>query len=387
MLELGTERADASVTAPTPTPSRTVDPLIPDYDGACLSNVAPALIEPPATPPSWLPEPAVGAAQTLVLMLDGLGWEQLEERWDLAPNLRAMTGGPILTVAPSTTATALSSFALGCPPGDHGVVGYRIHVDGAILNVLRWQTDAGDARVSIPPSEFQHLDAFRGHRPPVVTRTEFAGTGFTGAHLAGVQLVGWRVPSTMVTEVRHLLAAGERFVYAYYDGIDKVAHEYGFGDHYDAELEAVDALVGQLRDAMPPGCALVVTSDHGQVFVGDAVVPLHESVLAESALLSGEGRFRWLHAHPGRTEALAEAARRAHGHQAWVRTRDEVVAEGWLGPKLAPAVTERLGDVMIAAFEPVAFNDPADTGPYRLQCRHGSLTSAEMRVPLLATRA
>jgi hypothetical protein len=32
---------------------------------------------------------------------------------------------------------------------------------------------------------------------------------------------------------------------------------------------------------------------------------------------------------------------------------------------------------------PLAFDDPADTGPFRLVSRHGSLTSAEMLVPLL----
>ena len=44
----------------------------------------------------------------------------------------------------------------------------------------------------------------------------------------------------------------------------------------------------------------------------------------------------------------------------------------------------RLGDVALAAHEPVSFHDPADTGPFELICRHGSLTSAEMLVPLLA---
>ena len=32
----------------------------------------------------------------------------------------------------------------------------------------------------------------------------------------------------------------------------------------------------------------------------------------------------------------------------------------------------------------MAFDDPADSGPFRLICRHGSLTAAEMYVPLLA---
>jgi predicted AlkP superfamily pyrophosphatase or phosphodiesterase len=361
-------------------------PLIPEYDGACLCNVAPTLLEPPAASPSWVPEPVAGAAQIVLLALDGLGWEQLQERREAAPTLAAMAGGPITTVAPSTTATALSSLALGCPPGEHGVVGYRINVRGDVLNVLRWQTPDGDARTVIPPDVFQVRQAFRGTRPAIVTRAEFAGTGFTAAHLADVRFFGWRVTSTLVTEVGRLLKGGEPFVYAYYDGIDKVAHEYGLVEHYDAELRSVDRLVGDLLSVMPSGSVLVITSDHGQVQVGDAIVRLHEDVMDHVELLSGEGRFRWLHAKPGRAVELAEAARASHGDRAWVRTLDEVIDEMWFGPRVSEAALNRFGDVVLAAIDPVAFEDPADTGPYRLQSRHGSLTSAEMLVPLIAQR-
>ncbi|HSH23546.1 MAG TPA: alkaline phosphatase family protein [Acidimicrobiales bacterium] len=368
-------------------PDVDVVPLVPDYDGACLSNVVPVLLEPGPSPPSWLPAPAVDARQVVLLVVDGLGFLQLDRRWDLAPTLAGMARGCISTVAPSTTATALSSLALGCPPGEHGVVGYRINVGGDVLNVLRWQTPAGDARHDIPPDDIQHRPAFRGHNPPVVTRAEFSGTGFTAAHLADVRFHGWRVPSTLITEVRQLTRAGERFVYAYYDGIDKVAHEYGLGEYFDAELVAVDRLVADLMGVLPEGAALVVTSDHGQVQVGDALVPVHPEVMADVELLSGEGRFRWLHARPGAADDLAATARACHGDDAWVRSRREVLAEEWFGPKVSPAASARFGDVVLAAHRPVAFQDPADTGPYRLQSRHGSLTAEEMWVPLLALQA
>ena len=364
-----------------------MEPLIPDYDGPCLCNVVPTLLEPPPQRPEWLPEVAWGADQVVLLAIDGMGWDQLESRRHLVPTIDSMEGGSLLTVAPSTTATALSSLTLGCPPGEHGVVGYRINVRGDVLNVLRWQTPAGDARDVIPPDVIQGRPAFRGKRPPVVTRAEFAGTGFTMAHLGDTRLRGWRVPSTLVTEVRGLLRAGEPFVYAYYDGVDKVAHEYGLHEHYDAELVAADRLVADLVDVLPPGAVLVVTSDHGQVQVGEGIVRIDDEVMRHTALLSGEGRFRWLHALPGHEAELEAAARHHHGDRAWVRTRDEVVEDGWFGPKVSEAAASRFGDVVLAAIDPVAFEDPADTGPYRLQSRHGSLTSAEMRIPLLARRA
>jgi predicted AlkP superfamily pyrophosphatase or phosphodiesterase len=363
-----------------------VEPVLPDYAGACLSNVVPALLEPGPDRPAWLPEVAWRAPQVVLLALDGLGHDQLEARRHLAPTIASMTGGAITTVAPSTTATALSSLCLGAPPGEHGVVGYRINVRGDVLNVLRWQTPAGDARTVIPPDRIQARPAFRGHHVPVVTRADFAGTGFTSAHLNEVRFVGYRVISTLVTEVRHLLASGERFVYAYYDGVDKVAHEYGLGEHYDAELASADRLVADIASVLPAGAVLVLTSDHGQVHVGEAIVPIHDAVMAHCELLSGEGRFRWLHARPGAADDLAAAAKESHGDRAWVRTLAEVFEEEWFGPKVSEAAAARMGDVVIAAADPVAFEDPADTGPYRLVARHGSLTAAEMRVPLLALR-
>lgn len=363
------------------------DLVLPHYDGACLSNVVPALLG-EGDPPQWLPGPAHGAAQVVLLVLDGLGWGQLVPRRALAPTLAAMDGGPVTSVAPSTTACALSSITLGCPPADHGVIGYRLQVgEDEVMNVLRWRTAEGDARETVRPEEFQPRRAFGGRDVPVVTRTEFETSGFSGAHLSGARIIGWRVASTIAVEVRRLLAAGEQFVYAYYDGVDKVAHEYGFGEHYDAELAAVDRLVADLLAALPPGAALVVTSDHGQVDVGDRCVPISPDVMAHTRLLSGEGRFRWLHARPGEATALADAARACHGDMAWVRTKEETEREGWFGGALTPAVSARLGDVAVVARQPVAFVDATDVGPVRLVCRHGSVTAAEMLVPLVGAAA
>src|SRR3954468_1387466 len=205
-------------------------PVLPDYGGACLTSLVPALLG--RRPQSWLPALATAADQVVLLVLDGLGWQQLGERPDLAPTLSAMTGGPITTVVPSTTATALTSIATGQPPCRHGVVGYRVRTAGTgpegqdeVLNILRWRTGSGDASERVPPEGFSPSRPFEGEVVTVISRGEFAGTGFTTVHLGGTKLVGWRLPSTLLVEVRRALAAGERFVYAYYDGIDRIAHE------------------------------------------------------------------------------------------------------------------------------------------------------------------
>jgi hypothetical protein len=377
----------AAVTTP-----RAEGPLLPDFGGACLSNVVPALLGhlyQGEELPAWAPGNIAGASQIVLLVLDGLGDLQLRPRAALAPVLSSGDGGTVTSVAPSTTACALTSLVTGRVPAFHGIVGYRVAQGDSIMNVLQWTVDGADARVSVPPGAFQPCPSFPGAPGPVpvVTRHDYGPTGFTAAHLGDAELYRWHTPAGLVTGVRALVGAGERFVYAYYEGIDKVAHARGLGPHYDDELRAVDRLVGDILGVLPAGAALVVTADHGQVDVGGSVEVLGAEVMEGVTMLSGEGRFRWLHVRPGAQEDVAAAAQDAFGDVAWVRTKDQIVAEGWLGGVPSPTVAARLGDVVLAPFVATAFLDPADTGELRLLSRHGSLTPEEMLVPLLGWAA
>ncbi len=367
------------------------EPLRPDYGGACLTEVVPTLLRLDALRvadalPVWLPAPLVDATAVVLLVLDGLGAESLAAHRAVTPVMSAMAGATITSVAPTTTVTALTSLTTGRAPADHGVLGHRVRAGDEVLNVLRWTTGAGDARAEIRPQAFQQVEPFLGRRVPVVSQAAFAGSGFSQAHLAGTELLGWRVASSIGVFVAEALARGERFVYAYYDGIDKVAHCEGLGACYEAELAAVDRLVADLVDRLPAGCALAVTSDHGQVETARPPVTIDPGLMDEVTGLSGDGRFRWLHVRAGATARVAAIARELYGGIAWVRTVAEIDGAGWFGKPLPDAFARRLGDVALVARAAVSFADPTDPGDQRLVARHGSLTSAEALVPLLGVR-
>ena len=236
------------------------------------------------------------------------------------------------------------------------------------------------------PDEMQPLDPFTGAHPVVVSQAQFAETGFTRAHLRDTDYRPYWLPSSVPVEVGRALREGSRFVYAYYDGIDKIAHITGLGELYDAELRAVDALVADIQRTLPAGAALVCTADHGQVQVGDAMLSIAADVLDLTAHISGEARFVWLHANGDRAGDLLDAAAQAHGDKAWVVGVEQVLDEGWFGARMTAAARARLGDVAMVAHEPVALVDPDRPGPM-LQSRHGSLTSAELNVPLASCLA
>jgi hypothetical protein len=344
--------------------------------------LVPALLR--GTNDDWLPDAVRGARSVVVLVLDGFGWDALEANRARLPTLSELDGGPVPTVVPSTTATALTSLTTGLAPAQHGVVGLRVRVDGSVLNILSWQSER---RHPPDPQTVQRHTPFLGRDVPVVTKAEFRGSAFTDVHLRGARFFGWHAVSSLVEHCRRLTEAGEPFVYAYYPGIDTVAHAHGLRDgFYDAELIATDRLVSDVLDVLPSSCALVVTSDHGQVHVGpDGWLPL--GPLAELVeACSGDGRFRYLHARRGRARELLDAARAEHGAHAWVFGRSELLDAGWLGPQPTAATTRRVGDVVLAARDAVAFVDPALEREARLMSAHGSFTAAEMLVPVVAGR-
>jgi hypothetical protein len=365
--------------------------LVPSYGGACLDSLAPSLLASPEARPDWLPGPLRRAEQVVLLLLDGLGWLQLQARADLVPTISGLEGGPISSVAPTTTATALTSLALGMAPAAHGIVGYKFLVSGPtgneVLNVLRWSTRSGDARQFLPPRGVQPLPAFDGVPVPVVSKADFSNSGFTQAHQQGAREVPWYVPSSIPVLVRRLLLSGEPLVYAYYDGVDRVAHATGFGELYDAELGFADWLVAQMLSAMPAGAVLAVVADHGQVDVGPRATLVAPEVAAESELFSGEARFRWLHSRPGRAEALLELTKARYDDEAWVATRDEVVDAGVLGGVPGKEALDRLGDVALVPLRENAYLDPHDSGDAKLVCRHGGLSPEEVLVPLVVGTA
>lgn len=361
-----------------------MEPVVPDYRGACVSGIVPALAAGADVP--WIPEPAREARQVVLLVIDGLGWDVLRDSPARVPTLAAMSGGPVTTVLPATTAAGLTSITTARPPSEHGLTGYRILLDDVVLNALRWTTEP---RGTPPdPRLVQRHAPFAGRSVPVVTKGEFARTGFTQAHLRDQPFRGWRTVSTLVEQCRQAVAEGVPLVYAYYPGVDEVAHEFGLHNgFYERELAAADALVAELLSVLPEEAALLVSADHGNVHLEpDAWIetaPLR-SLVAHQA---GDARFRHLYARKGAQRELAEEAQARWSSVAWVRTRRAVMEEGWLGPEPPLGrLAGRIGDVVLAPFAPVGFIDPALPGERGLRSAHGAPTSTEVHVPLVAAR-
>jgi hypothetical protein len=103
--------------------------------------------------------------------------------------------------------------------------------------------------------------------------------------------------------------------------------------------------------------------------------------MAGVSALAGEGRFRQLYVDHDQPTCVARRWADRLGDKAWVRTRDEAIDDGWFGP-VDDQLRERFGHVLVAMRDTYAVMTRQFPRELELVGMHGSLTPAEMMIPL-----
>ena len=364
----------------------------PAYGVRSLVDVVPAIADalghPIEEPPSGLVLPPAPAY--VLFLVDGMGADLLRRHAHAAPFLaelfddsRAGTAG-----VPSTTATSLTSLGTGLPPGSHGMVGFTSRVPGTdrLLNALQWDKRVDPAEWQPHPSAFSRLSR-EGVTVTAVNKREFRESGLTLASQRGTDYVGADRVGERIAGVVAAARVRPSLTYVYDGDLDWTGHRFGVASsQWLQQLAMVDAEAEQLREALPAATRMVVVADHGMV---DSA-PLSRIDVDEEpglrdgiALLGGEARFRHLYVASGAVDDVVATWRSTLGDRAEVLTRDEAIGRGWFGP-VDPGVRPRLGDVVVACTGDTALMSSVDF-PYEMTLvgLHGSLTPAEMRIPVI----
>lgn len=336
--------------------------------------------------------------RAIVMLIDGLGADQLAAHSGHARTLAAQLSARNIIESgfPTTTASALATLTTGTRAGTHGLVGYSVldpQHDRIVNQLTGWDDRLDPATWQRSPTIFERaLGA--GLTATVIGPERYRESGFTSAVLRGARYL----PAASIAD--RLRRAGEvareagapGVIYVYVPELDMAAHAHGVAsDRWIVALEAVDAAARDLVATLPRDAGLLVTADHGVLNVpvqGHLLIDGAPELLAGVRHVAGEPRCLQLHFEPDLSdterEALVTLWRQAEESRAWVATRAEVIESGWLGPVDA-AVEPRLGDLFVAARKTVAYYDArtATTSSRAMVGQHGSLSPAELRVPLL----
>ena len=363
---------------------RVGDPLITDVVAGGLATIDPALPGASAQAAASLGM-ETGAHQLLLILVDGLGYELIEEYVGHTPTLRRVRGDvrSIHTVVPSTTAAAITAFGTGERPGATNMVGFSVAYRGTVMNLLAMEGGPAPSEWQPVPTYFER-PAAADVASAVVSPARFAGSGLTGAALRGARHVPAETLDERVSAALRELRAGTPVVYLYWSEIDHAGHGSGVGsDSWIANLEEFDAGLARLLRSLPAGVRTVMTADHGMINVdASQIVDVASTpALREGVrIVAGETRAVHVHADAGRADEVEARWRDVLGESAWIVSGEAISA--LIGAGDGAAV---IGDFLVLARGRggVVDSRTQSASAIAMPGVHGSLTSTEMRIPVV----
>lgn len=398
--------------------------VFPDYEAGCFADIphgALSLLSDRFE--NALPERVFADTQTdvehvVVLVIDGLGWDQFRRDRADATFLDRLaehaTVSPLTSIYPSETAAAITSVNTGVTPIEHGLLGWHAYLSEVEESVytLPFETRAGEAVDELHPEAdgsllfdaepvYPNAEA-AGIDTHVLQPTSTAGSiysrrlfeGATG-HTYGT------LPSFGVSLRQHLTdTSGPAYTYAYLPHVDSAAHAVGTDDDlYRSTVSTIGhilerELVRELDPAVADRTLLLVTADHGLLNTGPSTrVRLDRDLggISEHLELDTDGepippqggpRNLQFHVREGEVEPLRERLETAMPCRTF--SREEYLDRGLFGPGETSRAFERRAPDLVAVHLDSAVWDDSD-GLQHVGV-HGGMSRAEMLVPLATCR-
>ena len=385
--------------------------VLPDYEGGSIANLMSTIAaarggEPgPYAPLRELPVTSLASTRTVILLvIDGLGFNQLRRNC-AGSTLEQHTIGALTSVFPSTTASAVTTLMTGLAAQQHALTGWHMYLRelGAVVAVLPCRTRAGEipfAPQDVPPAGlFTCVPVFDRVATPssIVAPDDIVDSAYSLAHGGRAARRGYRTAEEMCDAIVALArgGVGRRFVYAYFPGIDSLAHRHGIASRaVAAEFARLDGAFARLLQRLRGSdSCVIVTADHGFVDVepqGWTDLEAHPRIAETlSQPLCGEPRVAYCYVRPGMREQFESAVSDELGERFELHASADLVARGYFGSGAANArLADRVGDYTLIARGRFALRDRLPGERRHVQIGvHGGLSDDEMRVPLIVVRA
>lgn len=345
----------------------------------------------------------LGTRRIVLMVIDGLGYNYLSSRRDSTFNRHLQ--GPLTSVFPTTTASAITSFYTGVAPQQHGITGWFMWLRelGSVATVLPFMPRHGGIsytqlgveprQLFNRPSMFADLEA-RCHvvNPAHITDSAYsrAGTGPAQRHpCTGI--------ASFFKQLRTILSTkgfDRTFAFAYWAQLDTLAHQYGAASRQvAAHFEELDgAFAAFLEEIAGTDTTVLVTADHGHIDTRpDRVLHLedHPALREDLTLpLCGEPRVAYCYVRAHRREHFEAYIGEHLSHCCELQPSYRLLEQGYFGlGEPHPRLHERIGDYVLLMKDNYVISERLlGEGPFNQTGVHGGLSADELYVPLVLVR-
>lgn len=338
-------------------------------------------------------------SRIILLIIDALGYYQLINYGKKELKNLLETGGelfPLTSVAPTSTATALSSVFSARYPGEHGVLGYRLWIKstGSIIRTLDMSpasADYSNLLASSPylPKYFRLTTPFsqltvKGIKVYSILPSHVTSHIFSKLTCKGAKTLSYYTIGGFAENIVQKLKKEEGFIIlGYIDVLDKDLHVFSPNSlAYKMDLEMVLKTLKNIADlAKKVGdTILVVIADHGGIKVSAQNIVRLDKIRRIVRRLKippwGESRFAYIKGENSLKEEFNKLGFR-------VITADTARKMKIFGPTLR--YPDRIGDFIVIPEDSRCIIYPYRTKEldFELKGHHGGLLKEEVIVPLI----
>lgn len=324
----------------------------------------------------------------VVILVDGLGFENLVESKGYARFLGSKLGHSIRCEFPSTTATSLTGLATGMRSNRHGVIGYSVYDRGTAtpMNLLTGWDSPAEA------SSFKKVQTISESAQEVLIRVigpgVYEGSGFSALTMPGAQyLAAESIEDRFSTLAR--IDSGKSLTYLYVPELDQLAHRFGVESvQWLNALEELDQQLSKFASRIPSNMGLIVTADHGIIDVPDeshVYLDLFNWYQQGVIQTAGDPRCNFVYLQENaNAEDIKQKMIQEFGNRAFICDVDELRDSGWAD--WSPSEFESyVPDLLIIWQSNAVGYDRRIAKPQHLKMigQHGGISDRETRIPLI----
>ena len=406
---------------------------LPDYGGFCVSEI-PALVQDLLVAPDDVSRPLSQWARHRVnrhpnavvhFLLDGLGmnhWARhlKPETQNGFVRLLTQKGNvtPLTAVFPCSTAPNLTSVHSGDEPITHGLMEWYQYLPAVnmVIKALPFThahskepEKLSDGYGKVDPTVLYNGSTIyerlrlKGIQSIIFLPGQFVSSSYSSVVLRGADVVGCRDISDLAVQVRKCLENSARplYIYAYWDTIDGVSHQYG--PHSEECLATIRSIGHALETELINGLSwraasdavFMLSADHGHIQVDPAeTIYLDEFKYLNDCFAHGHRglqilpwgghRCMFMRIEAERREEAVRFLASELAGRAVIWNSSAALASGLFGyGDQHPELSERIGNIMIlpTGKRMISYRY-SNKEPEESRGHHGGLSDDERLIPL-----
>jgi len=331
--------------------------------------------------------------KVFVVLIDGLGAEQIQQRSGHAPWLSSLlTKSAISNCAfPATTSANIASFATGVSVGEHGLVGHKVwdRDFNEQINLLIGWNERTDPKIWQPVETIAEKAMRLGVKCNVIAATEYRDTPYTEATMRGAEFNNADTWEEKFQVARSIVATKEPSLnYLYIPELDKYGHRNGWSSPgWAAMLEDLDAQLRSFCTSLPKDVGVIITADHGMLETEKARQLVLDEAYEKSGsvqFVAGDTRVNYVYLDSALAipDVLSDLQSTNYAFDAVVTS--DAISAGWFG-EVTTAARARLPELMLLAKSNYTLYHSKYFKPrsFEMIAHHGALSPAETKVPLI----